>query len=227
MPYRPAIKDREFDKFVECPTGETSVRVCVANDSSDPVIVSGSTTAAAPTGPFRTTTIVPVNSTPTDPIPTPLSNRVSGIIRNKSTLNTVYFSEDILHTADDTVTGGWEIGPGEDFAFNLSPDNGFYLFTETGKTAVVKILELASTAGGGGGGVSYTPVQEIPSGTINGVNTVFTLSQTPVGAAYFQLFLDGVFLRVGVHYTRSGTTVTMIAGSIPEVGQSLDAVYWY
>ena len=225
MPFNQAIQDREHDKFVECPTGETAVRVCVANDSGDPVIVSGSTSAAAPTGPFRTTTVVSVNPTPTDPIPTPLADRVSGIVRNKSSLNAVYFSEDILHTADDTATGAWEIGPGEDFAFNLSPDNGFFLFTEAGKTAVVKILELASTASGGGGGMSGTPIQEIPSGTVNGINTTFTLTQTPIGAAYLQLFLDGVFQRVGVHYTRSGTTITMIVA--PEVGQSLDAVYWY
>ena len=31
MPFRPATLDREFDKFVECPSGETAVRVYVAN----------------------------------------------------------------------------------------------------------------------------------------------------------------------------------------------------
>jgi hypothetical protein len=72
-----------------------------------------------------------------------------------------------------------------------------------------------------------TPKQEQCSGTVNGVNATFTISQSPINADNFQLYLNGVLLRVTTHYTRSGTTITMQAGSIPQVGQELDAIYRY
>ena len=39
MPFKPAVTDRERDKFIEHPSGETSVRVYVGN--TDPIPVSG------------------------------------------------------------------------------------------------------------------------------------------------------------------------------------------
>lgn len=57
------------------------------------------------------------------------------------------------------------------------------------------------------------PVFEVPTGTINGVNTTFSISVVPNGNA-MMLFSDGVFLTVGAgnDYTRSGLTLTL---SIP------------
>lgn len=72
-----------------------------------------------------------------------------------------------------------------------------------------------------------TPKQEQCSGTVNGTNPTFTVSQLPIGDDAFQLYMNGVLLRKTTHYTRSGVTITMQAGSIPEVGQELDAVYRY
>lgn len=70
--------------------------------------------------------------------------------------------------------------------------------------------------------------QETPSGTINGVNTEFTLSRTPAGAKAVILFLDGDILAQGSgagKYTTTGTTITM--GTAPALGQSLYAWYAY
>lgn len=67
------------------------------------------------------------------------------------------------------------------------------------------------------------PKQEVPSGTINGVNVTFTLSQTPISADSFQLYQDGILLRLTTHYTRSGVTITMVTA--PNFGQTLDAIY--
>lgn len=70
-----------------------------------------------------------------------------------------------------------------------------------------------------------TQKQEQVSGTVNGSNVTFTVSQTPISADSFQLYQDGVLLRVTTHYTRSGTTITMVTA--PETGQELDAIYRY
>jgi len=65
---------------------------------------------------------------------------------------------------------------------------------------------------------------EVPSGTINGSNTSFTLAFTPQYSGAVQLFLDGLFLTNGTDYTVSGTTITMTTA--PAVAQVLTASYW-
>lgn len=89
--------------------------------------------------------------------------------------------------------------------------------------------------GAGTGGTSYIPFEGIPAGTIDGVNTVFTLTNagtplvpgTPVAQAEVCLNMP---LIPGVGYTLSGVTVTYAnppqpaSGSIP--GDSIYARGW-
>lgn len=49
---------------------------------------------------------------------------------------------------------------------------------------------------------------EIPAGTIDGVNNIFNLSAAPVANLLF-LIVNGSILREGVDYTRSGTQITI------------------
>lgn len=144
MPFRIATQDREFDKFIQRPSGETAVRTWIANESGEAVPVSGSFNISAPTGPFQIT-VFTVTDTATDPLPTPLTARVAVSIRNRSATQTVYFGKTSAVTADNTATGGWEIGPEEDFNIDLTEDNAFFLIASAGQTALVKILEIAST----------------------------------------------------------------------------------
>lgn len=216
------LVDREFDKFVETPAGDTAVRTLIANDSSSPVVVSGGG-YTAPTGPIKNS-VYTVNSTASNPIPTPLTDRVSVSIRNKDPIDSVYIGGLSTVTADDTATGGWEIGPGEDFNLDLDDSHVFFLISEAGKTPLVKILEVASS-GSGGGGMSGTLKTETPVGVVDGVNPTFTLSQVPLGDDYFALYVSGIRQRLGTHYTRSGNVITML--SIPVPPQELDAEYWY
>ena len=59
-------------------------------------------------------------------------------------------------------------------------------------------------------------VQEVPNGTINGSNTVFTLSITPY---FIFLFKNQGFMRPGGEdYTLSGNTITYAAGQVPQTG---------
>jgi hypothetical protein len=224
MPYRPAIKDREFDKFVENPSGETSVRVLVSNDSDSPISVTGSQALAAPTGPMKLT-VYTVTDTAANPIPTPQTNRVALVLRNKSITETVYVGPNGTVTPDDTATGGWEVFPGEDFSLDYDDNNGFYVITSPTKTAVVKILEIASTAGSGGGSLTINRKAETPIGSVNGSNTAFAVTINPYGDDYFDLYLDGVLLTLGTHYSRSGVSLTLVTA--PETLQELNAVYWY
>lgn len=144
MPFSPVVLDRERDKFVENPSGETSVRVMVSNQSGDAVPVVGAFNISAPTGPFSIT-VANVTDTAANPIALALADRVSISIRNRSAVNTIYFGNSNLVTADNTSTGGWEIGPEEDFNIDLTDANVFFLIAPSGQTATVKILEIAST----------------------------------------------------------------------------------
>jgi hypothetical protein len=68
-------------------------------------------------------------------------------------------------------------------------------------------------------------VQEIPSGTVNGTNTTFILSNTPPANSAVVLTMNGLTLVQGSgnDYTISGATITML--SAPATGQKLYAVY--
>jgi hypothetical protein len=67
-------------------------------------------------------------------------------------------------------------------------------------------------------------IDEVPSGTVNGSNTSFTLSHTP---KFLMLFLDGLECRggSGLEYTISGTTITFTTA--PETGGTLRAQGFY
>jgi len=66
-------------------------------------------------------------------------------------------------------------------------------------------------------------VKEVPSGTINGSNVTFTITDTPTDLDTAQVFVNGVIQTLTTDYTISGTTITMV--SAPVVGQSLYIVY--
>jgi hypothetical protein len=66
---------------------------------------------------------------------------------------------------------------------------------------------------------------ETPTGTINGVNTAFTLSAAPSPVESLTLFRNGMLLRLGVDFTVSDKTVVMAPGNAPAIGDRLEA--WY
>lgn len=67
-------------------------------------------------------------------------------------------------------------------------------------------------------------VDETPSGTINGSNQNFTLSQTPFDSNdSVQVFIDGIKRDRTTDWTISGTTITMVTA--PVAGQSIRVNY--
>lgn len=71
-------------------------------------------------------------------------------------------------------------------------------------------------------GDDVTMYSEIPSGTINGVNAVFTLTQVPLTLI---LIRNGLTQIQGTSFNLSGNTITFTAGNIPQAGDSIAAFY--
>ena len=65
----------------------------------------------------------------------------------------------------------------------------------------------------------------IPGGTMNGVNTAFTLASAPAPTTSLTLFRNGILQRVGIDFTLSGSAITFAAGSIPQSGDYVRAYY--
>lgn len=66
--------------------------------------------------------------------------------------------------------------------------------------------------------------KEVPSGTMNGVNTTFTLSTSSYRTV--DLRWNGVSLLQGTAYTLLGATITMQAGYVPNAGDTLEAIVY-
>ena len=67
---------------------------------------------------------------------------------------------------------------------------------------------------------------ETPTGLINGVNTVFTLAQTPSPASSLRVFLNRTYMTAGGEdYTLVDNTITFI--NAPRTGSILRVFYTY
>jgi hypothetical protein len=73
-------------------------------------------------------------------------------------------------------------------------------------------------------GITYVD-NEIPLGDVNGVNAMFTLSTAPVPAASLSVFRNGMLQTPGSSYTLQGSTVTFLAGHLPQAGDQVMVSY--
>lgn len=72
----------------------------------------------------------------------------------------------------------------------------------------------------------YTPVKEVPSGSVNGSNVTFVLTSAPAVAGTEQVFLNGLLQFAGAteDYTISGDTITF--NTAPDAGWKLVVCYF-
>jgi hypothetical protein len=77
----------------------------------------------------------------------------------------------------------------------------------------------------GGLGVG-NQIQEVPTGLVNNSNLTYTLSQTPLSAAGFKLFINGRKAILGAEFTRAGVTITIVGGAL-NFGTTIEADYSY
>jgi hypothetical protein len=85
------------------------------------------------------------------------------------------------------------------------------------------LVDKCPGASGGFSQTYFSPVAEVPSGTINGTNATFSLSQAPANG-YLLLQKNGQVLNNGYGYVFSGTTLNLAAA--PQVGDTLYANYF-
>lgn len=108
------------------------------------------------------------------------------------------------------------LGAGGSAVNFASPGTSGYVLTSNGASANPTFQAAASAP---------TFYQEVPSGTINGSNTTFTLAHTPASANSVLLFENGVAQTQGgsSDYTISGATITY--NTAPPTGTLLLAQY--
>lgn len=122
-----------------------------------------------------------------------------------------------IYTPDNTKV--W--GPSAEFVVNSQThDMGTITITKPTKTMP---KPMPADVGYGVALASFSPYVEVPSGTVNGTNAVFTLQRKP---QVLLVVRNGVVLKEGVGYTLSDKTITFQAGYIPQPGDNLVAVYW-
>jgi hypothetical protein len=73
-------------------------------------------------------------------------------------------------------------------------------------------------------GVAFVD-QETPSGTINGVNLAFTLSQTPSPSTSLAVYRNGLHLAAGIDYNLSVAVITFVTGQAPQTNDTLICSY--
>jgi hypothetical protein len=71
-------------------------------------------------------------------------------------------------------------------------------------------------------GLNIVMAPEIPSGTVDGTNAVFTLSSTPYSPTAVLVFVDGL-AQPPANYSVSGTSLTFVTP--PAASQ--DVMAWY
>jgi hypothetical protein len=69
-----------------------------------------------------------------------------------------------------------------------------------------------------------TSLSEVPAGLLDGINNVFTLSQTP-DTGSLQIFVNGVEWYLGIHFTVEDRTITFALA--PKTTDWLRATYTY
>lgn len=90
-----------------------------------------------------------------------------------------------------------------------------------------KQVDITISSSGSGGGGGYTYKNEVPAGTMDGVNPYFILAHTPTDPAGMQLFLNGAlqYQDPGGDFTITGPVITFLTDSIPQSGGILLAFY--
>lgn len=128
------------------------------------------------------------------------------------------------------TTGGGGTGSGNtqyatlpisiDEVTNLSADLASINSSLTSLTTQLNNLGLASSTTN-----AVFVDAEIPTGTLNGTNTSFTLANPPSPGGSLTLYRNGLVQLNNVDFTLSGGTITFTAGSIPQAGDILQAYY--
>ncbi len=84
-----------------------------------------------------------------------------------------------------------------------------------------------SGSGGSGGVLPLYSDAETPGGTLNGINTAFTLLFAPSPVNSLILFRNGLLQTHGFDFSLAGNVITFLSGSLPQATDVLSASYRY
>jgi uncharacterized protein YoxC len=87
------------------------------------------------------------------------------------------------------------------------------------------LLEAYYRVSGTSGAIAIFTDGEIPGGSINGTNPVFTLAVAPNPVTSLRLYKNGVLLAPVNDFTLTGATITFVTAAIPQAGDTLQASY--
>jgi hypothetical protein len=95
--------------------------------------------------------------------------------------------------------------------------SGTTLTYTTPPASGAKHVAMVPVAGG-------APIGAVPTGTVNGTNTIFSLPSVPTTPGATMLFFGGIYQTQGIDYTLSGSTITFARA--PRAGFGLYAVFY-
>jgi hypothetical protein len=105
-------------------------------------------------------------------------------------------------------------------------DIQFVAVVQNPKVSAIEIDPVLTTSSAPPSGPSFAD-QETPQGTVNGVNTTFSLAHTPNPVASLILIRNGLVLKQGADYSLSGSAITFSGPALPQLGDALQAFYRY
>jgi hypothetical protein len=242
--YRDASANTQLNNLIENMT-------TTATAAGTTTLTVGSSKTQQFTGSSTQTLVMPNATTLVNGIQYYVMNRSSGAVtvnmNGGSLLQTMAGGTFALYTLinNGTAAGTWDVaytaagGGGSVTTVSVVSANGFAgtVATPTSTPAITLSTSVVGLIKGNGTAMSAATastdymaptsfvVRETPSGTINGVNTTFTLANTPLSNTE-QLFLNGILLEPGAgnDYTISTNTITML--TVPQTGDRLRVNYY-
>jgi hypothetical protein len=85
-------------------------------------------------------------------------------------------------------------------------------------------VRVDGSSGPCGGGATFVD-QEVPGGTVDGANAVFTIANAPAPLSSLHLYRNGLLQKVGFDFALNGVTITFVTAAIPQAGDTLLASY--
>jgi uncharacterized protein YoxC len=158
---------------------------------------------------------------------TGLNTTVTGLSTTVSGLNTTVASDGTSITTLTTNLGNLTTTvAGNTTSLNTVTGTVTGLTTNvTNLTNLVNGLNATVNTLSAAGSTAVFADDETPAGAINGVNTVFSLANTPAPAMSLTLFRNGLELAQGIDYTLNGSAITFSANALPKTGDIVLAYY--
>jgi len=110
----------------------------------------------------------------------------------------------------------------------LNPLDTFYVAAWNGVAFEDRNVTFGDMTVSIGNSLTVKEIHEVPTGSVDGINTIFQLSQTPVGNS-LAVYKNGLLQMISPagDLTLAAKTITFVPAAIPLPGDKLAAIYNY